>query len=247
MKQQVKAKLAQPLLVTRTIIGLNVAVFVLQLAKGSNVGSLFSDGGRLTHFDEVFGLSRLGIASGHWWQPLTSGFIHFGLFHIGFNMLILYRLGEQLEGGIGRLRFSALYFTSLFAGSFGVILLDPKNAVGGGASGAIFGVGAAATVALRQRGVNFWQTGWGPMLGINMLFTVMSSNISLGAHLGGLIAGAIVGLVMLNPRVSPSRRPFAYLLAAVISITSISGIFIQVHRDLGTCTEIVSGRFNCQK
>ena len=84
---------------------------------------------------------------------MTGGFLHASLFHIGFNMLLLFFLGRLLEPALGTPRFLALYFASLLAGSFGALLLDP-NALTLGASGAVFGLVGAAFVIARGRGMN---------------------------------------------------------------------------------------------
>ncbi len=71
--------------------------------------------------------------------------------HIGFNMYLLYLIGTMLETAIGSTRFPAIYFTSMLASSFGVLLLS--NGISVGASGAIFGVMGAAAVEMRSRGL----------------------------------------------------------------------------------------------
>ena len=87
------------------------------------------------------------------WRVVSSGFLHFGIFHLGMNMLLLWQLGSLLEPALGRARFLLLYLASLVGGATGAILLSP-NALTGGASGAVFGLMGAAAVALLRRGVN---------------------------------------------------------------------------------------------
>ena len=94
------------------------------------------------------------VADGEWYRFLTGGFLHAGLLHIGFNMFALFILGRLLEPAIGTPRFVALYFASLFAGSFGAIALTNPFEPTVGASGAIFGLFAAAFVIARGRGLN---------------------------------------------------------------------------------------------
>ena len=245
MSQQVKRALRDPMLVTKAIIVVNILMFVAKAADNGGGGNVFARGS-VTPFDEKFGLSDLGLAAGDWWQPLTSGFVHYGMIHILFNMFILWRLGEQLEDGIGRGRYVTLYFASMFAGSFGSILLD--NGVAGGASGAVFGLAAAATVALRQRGLSFWQTGWGPLLGINLLLTFTQPDVSIGGHLGGLVGGVILGFVMLDPHTAIHRRGAGVAVGILIMVASIAGAFAIVDNRLGTCVELRdSGRYICDK
>jgi membrane associated rhomboid family serine protease len=100
---------------------------------------------------------------------------------------------------VGRLRFGLIYFVSLLAGSFGALLLEP-NAPTVGASGAIFGLMGAAVVVLRHAGINPLQSGLGFWLGLNLLFTFTSANISIGGHLGGLVGGTLAALFLYELR-----------------------------------------------
>jgi membrane associated rhomboid family serine protease len=233
-RRAVRSATGDPLLVTKTLIGINVLVFLIDLTQGGSLGGL-STSGPVSSFELRWGLFDAAIAAGQYERLLTSGFIHFGFLHIFFNMLILWFLGQTMEAGIGRLRFSLIYFASLFAGSFGVMLFNDK-AVGGGASGAIFGVAAAATIALYQRGVSFWQTGWGPLLIINLVLTFVDTDISIGAHIGGLIAGAILGAVMLHPRFGARNRTAGIVLAVAIMVVSVAGSIAVARHNYPICT-----------
>jgi membrane associated rhomboid family serine protease len=125
---------------------------------------------------------------------VTGGFLHAtgtqGIFHIGFNMYLLWILGRMLEPVVGSVRFAVIYFTALLAGSFGSLLVSP-DAVTVGASGAVFGLMAAAAVELHVRGINPFQTGIGGLIIINLIFSFTFSNISVGGHIGGLVGGAL--------------------------------------------------------
>jgi membrane associated rhomboid family serine protease len=215
-RRAVRATAGDPLLVTKTLIGLNVLVFAIDAAKGGSLGG-FSSSSAVSSFEARWGLFLPAVAAGQWERIVTSGFIHFGLIHIFFNMLILWFLGQNMEAGIGRMRFALIYFASLVAGSFAIALLNDTH-VNGGASGAIFGLAAAATIALYQRGVSFYNTGWGPLLVINLVLTFIDKDISIGAHIGGLIAGAILGAVMLHPRFGATNRGVGIGLAVALIV-----------------------------
>ena len=105
-------------------------------------------------------------------------------------MVALYFLGRLLEPAIGTLRFSFLYAASLFAGSFGALLLTSPGAVTVGASGAIFGIFGAAFVIARGRGLDSIASTIGVILLFNLAYTFGDSDISLGGHLGGLIGAS---------------------------------------------------------
>ena len=176
-------------LVTKSLIGLNVLVFLVNLAQGAsfsqNGGQLFAD----------WALYGPLVADGDWWRLITAAFLHGSILHIGFNMLMLWWVGAPIEEALGRGRFLALYFASALAGSAGALLWSP-NAVTVGASGAIFGLLGAALVFERQ-GVHVLG---GSALSIIVLNLVISflpgTNISIGGHLGGLVGGALCGLAL---------------------------------------------------
>jgi membrane associated rhomboid family serine protease len=144
-------------------------------------------------------------------------------------MLLLYQLGSMLEPALGRIRFLALYFAALLAGSFGALLLTP-TALTGGASGAVFGLFGAAAIGLYHRGVNVWQTGIGGLLVINLILTFAIPGLSIGGHLGGLAGGTAAGAVML--RSSPSRRSTieGVVLATLIAGAAVGGAVWAAHR-----------------
>lgn len=209
---------------TLVLIALNVAVYLAEIASGG--GGL--DPGANTLFVD-FGLFGPSVAAGEWYRLLSSGFLHAGLFHVGFNMFALYFLGRLLEPGIGTARFVALYFTSLLAGSFGAILLSP-DALTIGASGAVFGVFGATFVIARHRGIDALASSIGFILLLNLAITFGSPRISIGGHLGGLAAGALCALLivagergMLGER---SRAMEILAMAAVGFFSAASAIAI---------------------
>ena len=142
--------------------------------------------------------------AGEWYRVVTSGFLHFGIIHLAFNMYLLYMLGQMLEPAIGRIRFALVYLAALLGGSAGAMLVQP-NGLHGGASGAVFGLMAAAFVGYMLRGVNPLTTGIGTTLLLNVVITFSIPGISKGGHIGGAVAGAICGLVVLRRATSDTR------------------------------------------
>src|SRR5947208_1447560 len=176
--------------VTRVLIFVNVLAFVAELSSGTGHGSVYDRG-------SLFGPA---VADGDYWRLVTGGFLHypllpFGLLHIGFNMYLLWVLGQMLEPALGSVRFGAIYFTSLLAGSFGALLVDP-NVHTVGASGAVFGLMGAAFVELRARGIDPFQAGIGGLIAINLVISFLIPNIAWGAHIGGLIGGVLATFVL---------------------------------------------------
>jgi membrane associated rhomboid family serine protease len=186
--------------VTFALIAINVVVFLLDQGTTSNVQTgeqSLSDRGLL------FGPY---VAQGDWWRPITAGFLHANIIHIGFNMFLLYQLGLLLESAIGRIPYATLYFTALLGGSFLVLVLDPDEATLG-ASGAVFGLMAAAFIGLRARGIDPFSTGIGSLIVLNLVFTFLIPNISIGGHIGGLLAGAAGGWLLFEgaPKLEQGR------------------------------------------
>jgi membrane associated rhomboid family serine protease len=137
-------------------------------------------------------------------------------------MLILYRFGTLLEPALGQARMLALYTSALLTGSLGVMLLQPDG-VTAGASGAVFGLVGAAAVGLRQRGHNLWQSGVGPLLAVNLVFTFAIPGVSIGGHVGGLIGGVLVGAVMLRSPTEPRPVIEGLLVAFAVSGVAFAG------------------------
>jgi membrane associated rhomboid family serine protease len=193
--------------VTMALVAANLAIFIGDMASGSNqLGdhNWTADGA----------LYGPAVAAGDWWRPITAGFLHANLLHVGFNMFLLWQLGNLLEPAIKRWAFAVLYFMSLLGGSFLTLILDP-NALTLGASGAVFGLMGATFIALRSRGVDPFSTGIGPLLVINLLFTFAIPGISIGGHIGGLIAGAVGGWILREwgPRLGGNAPPVLPVVA----------------------------------
>jgi membrane associated rhomboid family serine protease len=213
-------------LATYVLIGINVLAFLGSAAGGSGLGS--GGGGRVFSDGALYGPA---IDVNHeYWRLVTSGFLHAGILHIAFNMYVLYWLGTMLEPAIGRPKFVALYFTSLLAGSFGALLLEP-NVLTVGASGAVFGLMGGAFVTQRLRGIDPMQSGIGPIILLNLALSFFISNISIGGHIGGLIGGAIAAFAL--ERLSQGRRSEIVPLLAclVIAVVAVAGAIAVAGRE----------------
>jgi membrane associated rhomboid family serine protease len=124
-------------------------------------------------------------------------FVHGSFFHILFNMWSVYVFGAMLERQLGRVRFLALYFVSGIGGSVAVSLIAPGVAAIG-ASGAIFGLLGAFFVIERKlggRGVQILV-----LVALNLAIGFFVPGIAWQAHVGGVIVGALVGLVYMQTR-----------------------------------------------
>ncbi len=186
---------------TKVLIGINLLAYLLSTVQaGTPMRISFEslrDGGLFATSIDPAAAKLIGVTQGEWYRLVTSGFLHDGPLHIGFNMYALWILGPQLERVLDRPRFVALYFASMLGGSAGVMLLDPDVATVG-ASGAVFGLFGAVAVIQRAAGANIWRSGIGQILAINLLITFAVPSISIGGHLGGLIAGGVIGAVYIG-------------------------------------------------
>ena len=193
--------------VTRALIGLNVAVYVAELAQGAGVnatqGSIYQDGVLIANGNKLAGTvtppvfpgtPEVGVAHHQYWRLITAAFLHYGPIHLLMNMLALYWFGSLLERRIGSAKYLLLYLVSGLAGSAGALLASPLRPTVG-ASGAIFGVLGAGLVLERQRDYVFGGSAVGIIV-INLVLTFSIANISIGGHIGGLIGGAIAALGM---------------------------------------------------
>ncbi|MDT0318154.1 rhomboid family intramembrane serine protease [Streptomyces millisiae] len=202
-------------LVTKILLGINLAVFVAVLVGGDR---LVEDLGMLGHAIDPATFTWVGVADGQWYRMLTAAFLHQQIWHIAFNMMALWFLGPPLEAALGRVRFVALYLISALAGSALFYVVAPQNQLSLGASGAIFGLfGATAVLARRMR------YDMRPILGlllVNLLITFVWSGIAWEAHIGGLVAGALVTLGLVHaPR---ERRTLVQVGTCVLVLAVIA-------------------------
>ena len=208
-------------LVTMLLITLNVGVYLAELALGGSQdgtnNTIYIHGSLIANAQYANG-QLAGVANGEWWRLITAAFLHLGVIHLGVNMLGLYFGGRILEVMIGRWRFLLLYLAAGVAGSAGALYVTP-NSITVGASGAIFGVFGALLVLERRGAI---QTGGQilMLIVVNLLFTFTVSGISIGGHIGGLIAGIVVMAGYLRFRGSVQLS-----VAAVAAVTVAAIVF----------------------
>ncbi len=197
--------------VTYSIIGITLVVYLLQLIPGLAITDRLLYAGV---YSLPFNFEP--------WRMITSMFVHSTelIFHVALNMYTLWIFGQLLENVLGRWRFLALYLISGLAGSVAVLWLsDPRTGVVG-ASGAIFGLMGAFLVIQRRLGGNATQLLI--LVGINLVIGfVPGFNIAWQAHLGGLVAGALIGLIFVETRKRDQRTLQVVLLAALVALLLI--------------------------
>jgi membrane associated rhomboid family serine protease len=211
--------------VTKALIGINVAVYVAELATGGGVNGT---GSTIYLKGVLFGPL---LEQGEWWRLVTAAFLHYGPIHLLLNMVALYWFGSLLEERIGSGRYLLLYLVSGISGSAGALLwsngfLTPTV----GASGAIFGILGAGLVLERQRDYVFGGSALGVIV-INFVFTFSISGISKGGHIGGLVGGVIcaLGLTRFGRGHAAYGRP-GLLGATTILLVGVASIAIAYWR-----------------
>ncbi len=216
--------------VTSVLLIVNVVMFglswilTIKTGEGSGFG-LFSGIGNNT-LDHL-GASNpyLNIVLHQWYRVATAMFLHIGLLHIGFNMMVLLDVGPVVEELYGSARYLFVY---IFTGMFGFALsMFFHPAVG--ASGALMGLigvmiavttkrGGAAMKALRSRLIS-----WVVTIFVMGYFL----NADNYAHFGGLAAGFILGKLMADrePQ-NPSERNRAYLLGWIAGLVTVASFVL---------------------
>ncbi|MCI3244821.1 MULTISPECIES: rhomboid family intramembrane serine protease [Streptomyces] len=195
-------------LVTYVLIGLNVLAYLGELVRSSVVdrfemlgrGLVGPDGGHYVwQADYPPGYHPEGVVDGEWYRLLTGAFLHlpvaegtFGILHIVMNMVSLWNIGRAVEFQLGRIRYVALYLLSALGGSVLVLLIAPDTPTLG-ASGAIFGLGAAYYVMARRLGADMRSVNRF-MAGLLLWLLISAGLTSWQGHLGGLLAGGAVTL-----------------------------------------------------
>ncbi|HIR27259.1 MAG TPA: rhomboid family intramembrane serine protease [Candidatus Choladousia intestinigallinarum] len=192
---EIRAFLKSKQPVTLLLVGINVAVFIVLSILGNTEDALF-----MLNHGAVF--VPLVVDGGEYYRIFTSMFLHFGLQHLFYNMLVLIFLGDYLERAVGKIRFLVIYLAGGIAGnllSIAYELYTQDFAVSAGASGAIFAVtGALIYMVLRKKervpGLS------GQRLILMAVLTILQGMTAIGidneAHMGGLAAGFLLGWLL---------------------------------------------------
>jgi membrane associated rhomboid family serine protease len=190
--------------VTKTLIGLNLAIYLITVAQGAGLsnpgGKVYNGmalaGGHWCSSFDAFGhclAIQNGVAQGEWWRLATSMFLHASILHIGFNMYVLWVIGQSVEQYLGSARYIALYVVSGLAGGAGALVQAPPFVPIVGASGAIFGIlGAMLILEWQLTGRLAGQAM--ALIVINLVLSFVIPGVSWGGHIGGLIGGILITL-----------------------------------------------------
>ncbi|MGP3924427.1 rhomboid family intramembrane serine protease [Streptomyces sp. 8N616] len=209
---------ADPHLITKILLGLNLAVFVAVLVVGDRLVDELALVGEWP--PPPYYVPTEGVAEGQWYRLLTAVFLHQAPWHIAFNMLGLWWLGGPLEAALGRVRYLALYLLSGLGGSALTYWLAGSGQPSLGASGAIFGLLGATAVLMRR--MNYDMRPVIVLLVLNLVFTFTWANIAWQAHIGGLVVGAAVAYGMVHaPR---ERRALVQRVTCLVALLAIVAV-----------------------
>lgn len=216
--------------VTWCLIGLNIVLYLIQLAH-PNLGNDWEMlGGAVVPGGQV-----VGVAFGQWYRMITSAFLpgtgNLGILDILFNMWALFVVGPALERVLGAARFLVVYLVSAIGGSVLFYILVPPNQPALGASGAIFGLFGAWFVLARRLGLDSRQVVLLIVLNLGIGFAV--PYIAWQAHVGGLITG---GLLTAAYAYAPQKNRTLIQVLATLGMLAILivGVVIRNHQIIGT-------------
>jgi membrane associated rhomboid family serine protease len=203
---------------TMLIIGINAGVFLLEWLAGG-MGGLSADQQVLRAFGGK--VNDLISQQHQYWRLVTSMFIHIGFLHFLMNNYALWIIGQEIERLYGSARFVTLYLLTGVVGSLASYTFNP-GALSAGASGAIFGLfGVMATFAFRFRKELPARLATDirrrilPVIGINLIFGFSVQIVDNAAHIGGLLAGVVLALII------PYQRPNERGSALIWRITQV--------------------------
>ena len=181
--------------VNTAIIIINVLCFLYLELQGSteNAGFMLAHGAMF---------APLVVDHGQYYRLVTSVFMHFGVSHLLNNMLVLFVLGDNLERALGHVKYLIFYLLCGVGAnlvSMTVNLMTGSLSVGAGASGAIFGVVGGLVYAVgvnRGRLEDLTSRQLGVMILLTLYHGFTSMNIDNAAHIGGLAAGILLGILL---------------------------------------------------
>jgi membrane associated rhomboid family serine protease len=178
--------------------GIFVTWTILALTVGVGL-SMFLLGQARLWFD-LLALDKSGLAEGEYWRLISPVLVHGSFIHLAVNMYALFIIGPIVETLYGAVRFVLIYLVCAAAGSAASFVMSPADSVG--ASGAIFGLFGVLLVADRlhkpalTRSARSLTMQIGVLIAINLFIGFSIPGIDNAAHVGGLLAGAMLGAVM---------------------------------------------------
>ncbi len=190
---------------TTGLIVINVLVFFLLSLRGDTESGYF-----MLQYGAMY---EPLVTDGHeYYRLITSLFLHFGIQHLLNNMVMLGALGYQLENEVGRVKFLLIYFISGIGGNLCSLYWNVSHGeqvISAGASGAIFGLmGSLLYIVAVNRGRLGRLSGRGMliMVALSLYFGLTSSGVDNSAHIGGLICGILITVLLYRRKKTDYRQ-----------------------------------------
>ncbi len=209
--------------VTTAIIAICILIFVAMTFAGGSTNSQI-----LLRFGANNGAL---VRAGEYWRLVSAGFLHIGLSHLVINCLTLFFIGFYDEVLFGHWRLAVIFLTSTITGNLFSIWSTPAE-IGAGASTGIFGLFGAFIMlgivfchnpALRAVGRQFVI-----LVAFNLIADLFMSGVDLAGHIGGLIGGFLVSVVLGAPQVGKisliKRFLSGIILVIIIGLTAGMGV-----------------------
>lgn len=178
-------------IITYSIITLCILLFALMyiLGNGSkDIETLLFFGANL---DDL-------VRNGDFYRLVTCIFLHIGFFHLLCNMYSLYIIGKEIESLYGKIKYLIIFLGSGICGSI-LSTAFTHNTVSAGASGAIFGLlGSLLYFGYYYRAYlgNSIKKSILPVIAINLFIGFTNSGIDNAAHIGGLVGGILISMMV---------------------------------------------------
>lgn len=205
----------QPI-VTYIIMAICIILFILMELSGGSTNSqtLLKYGANL----DVL------VKNGEYYRLFTCIFLHIGIMHLLCNMYSLYIIGREVENLFGKIKYIIIFILSGIFGSI-MSLAFTHNTISAGASGAIFGL----LGALLYFGMHY-RTYLGeaikrsiiPIIVVNLIIGFFAEGIDLAAHIGGLVGGVLVAMMVGVPDKSKTKDIINGTILTIIYLIFIS-------------------------
>lgn len=181
--------------VTAWIVAVNCAVWLATAVQSRSVtGSYYQSSLALS-----WSLWGPEFAAGHYWQAVTSAFMHLGLGHLAVNMFLLVLIGREIETYLGSARYALVYLAAVLGASASIVWMAFTQPTAG-ASGALFALMVVLVAVNYQRRTDLRA----PivLVVVNIAYTFLATGVSLWGHLGGVAVGVVLALCVAarNPK-----------------------------------------------
>lgn len=171
--------------VTRVVAALVIAATAVEFAR-------FGMAPTQVEVARAGGSSIGAVANGEWWKLLSANVLHGNLVHVAMNMFVFVQVGAIVEMVLGRMVLLSGLAWAAIIGSIAAVWTS-GGGVTVGASGMVFGIFGVALAADPRARTFLGRMAW-QLIPLNLIITFVVPGISKGGHLGGLVAGALVGL-----------------------------------------------------